>query len=53
MGEKTLRNQDAAVVLAGFGASADQITDVVNNTLETPVAILTLLGYNDEVGLGL
>ena len=53
MGEKTLRNQDAAVVLAGFGASADQITDVVNNTLETPVAILALLGYNDEVGLGL
>lgn len=53
VGEKALRDQNAAIVLASFGTTADQVTDVVNDIFETLMTILALLRHNDKVRRGL
>jgi len=42
MGKETFRNDNAAIILAGFSSPADDVTDVVDNVLETLVTILRL-----------
>ena len=42
MGKETFRNDNAAIILAGFSSPADDVTDVVDNVLETLMTILGL-----------
>ena len=53
MREKTLGNQDAAVVLTLVGTLANHVTDVVDHVLETLVAVLALLRDDNEIWGGL
>lgn len=52
VGEQTLGDNDAAVVLAGISSRANDVTDVVDDILERLVAILGLLRDDHHVRRG-
>lgn len=52
VGEQTLGDNDAAVVLAGISSRANDVTDVVDDILERLVAILGLLGDDHHIRRG-